>query len=260
MNRRKSQTKNTARLVRIMARLRSPTGCPWDREQTHESIRHNLIEECYEAVEALDAKDMQAFRDELGDLLLQVVFHAQMAGERKDFDFDDVARSIADKLVHRHPHVFGKTRARNSAEVLQQWEQIKKAENNSHSILNELPRHLPALLKADKVQRKVARVGFDWKKRKDVLAKIEEELCELKRARQRRHVEEELGDLLFAVVNLARFEGLQAEDLLNRSVVKFTKRFRQVEHAVHKRGRKLEDCTLAELDEFWNAAKRRRRR
>jgi len=256
----RSPTRNTARLVRIMARLRSPTGCPWDREQTHQSIRHNLIEECYEAIEALDAGDMAAFRDELGDLLLQVAFHAQLAGERGEFEFDDVAKSIADKLVHRHPHVFGKTRARNSAEVLQQWEEIKKAEKNSASILNELPRHLPALLKADKVQRKVARVGFDWKSKADVLAKIEEELRELKSARHRRHFEEELGDLLFATVNLARFEGLLAEDLLNRAIVKFTKRFQAVERAVHQRGRKLEDCTLAELDALWESAKHKARR
>mgnify|MGYP003328242201 FL=1 len=188
----------------------------------------------------------------------QVVFHAQMAGERNEFDFDDVAKSIADKLLHRHPHVFGKTRARNSAEVLKQWEQIKRAENKSTSILNELPKHLPALLKADKVQRKVARVGFDWKSKADVLAKIEEELCELKSARHRKHFEEELGDLLFATVNLARFEGLQAEDLLNRAIRKFTGRFQQVERAVHKSGRKLEDCSLAELDALWNSAKRRR--
>ncbi len=242
-----------------MARLRSPTGCPWDREQTHQSIRHNLIEECYEAVEALDAGNLTAFRDELGDLLLQVVFHSQMAGERREFVFDDVAKSIADKLVHRHPHVFGKARARNSAEVLEQWEQIKKVENNSPSILNEPPRHLPALLKADKVQRKVARVGFDWKQRADVVAKVDEELRELKRARGRRAVAEEMGDVLFAVVNLARYEGLQAEDLLNRAVVKFTKRFQQVERAVHRRGKRLQDCTLAELDAHWESAKRKRR-
>ncbi len=239
-----------------MERLRSPTGCPWDREQTHQSIRHNLIEECYEAVEALAAGNMPGFRDELGDLLLQVVFHAQMAAERGEFDFDDVAKSIADKLIHRHPHVFGKTRARTSAEVLRQWEQIKKAETHSPSILNKLPRHLPALLKADKVQQKVARVGFDWKQRAEVLAKIEEELRELKAARGRRAVAEEMGDVLFAVVNLARYEGLQAEDLLNRAVAKFTRRFQQLERAVHRSGKRLEDCTLAELNAHWERAKR----
>lgn len=243
-----------------MARLRGPGGCPWDREQTHRSIRHNLIEECYEALEVLDAGTPEAFKDELGDILLQIVFHAQMAREAGQFSFDDVAKSISDKLVRRHPHVFGRGKLRTSAEVLHQWELGKKAEKNSQSILDKLPRHLPALLKADKVQRKVARVGFDWKRRRDVLNKIDEEVRELKTARRRRDFEEELGDLLFAAVNLARFEGLQAEYLLNRSVDKFTKRFQQIERAVHKDGRRLQDCSLRELDALWESAKRQRRK
>jgi tetrapyrrole methylase family protein/MazG family protein len=247
-----------------MARLRGPGGCPWDREQTHQSIRHNLIEECYEAIDALDEKKMDAFRDELGDLLLQVVFHAQMASEDGTFDFDAVAKSISDKLVHRHPHVFGNVKARNSAEVLQQWEAIKKLEKKSTSIVHveDLPKHLPALLKADKVQRKVARVGFDWKHIRDVIAKVEEEVREVKHAlasKDRKHFEEELGDLLFAVVNLARFEDLQAEEVLNRSTTKFIKRFQQIEKAVHASGRKLENCTLKELDTLWESAKRKER-
>ena len=253
-----TQTKNIARLLRIMARLRGPTGCPWDREQTHRSIRHNLIEECYEALDAMDAKNMAEFRDELGDLLLQVVFHSQMASEAGEFDFDSVAKSIADKLVRRHPHVFGKKRADTSVEVLKQWEAIKKEEKNAHSIVAEIPRSLPALLKADKVQRKVARVGFDWKRVDDVVAKVEEELRELKGALasgDRRQFEEELGDLLFAAVNLARFEGLHAEDLLNRTISKFISRFQQIERAVHASGRRLEDCTLEELDALWESAK-----
>ena len=259
-----TQTKNIARLLQIMARLRGPGGCPWDREQTHQSIRHNLIEECYEALDALDAGNMEAFKDELGDLLLQVVFHAQMASEDGKFDFDGVAKSINDKLVRRHPHVFGSTKARNSAEVLQQWETIKKSEKSATSIvhLEDLPKHLPALLKADKVQRKVARVGFDWKHVKDVIAKVEEELREVKNARaskSRKQFEEEVGDLLFAVVNLARFENLQAEELLNRSTAKFVKRFQVIEKAVHASGRRLEDCTLAELDALWESAKHKLR-
>ncbi len=260
-----TQTKNIARLLQIMARLRGPGGCPWDREQTHQSIRHNLIEECYEALDALDAGNMDAFKDELGDLLLQVVFHAQMASEDGKFDFDAVAKTINDKLVRRHPHVFGTTKARNSAEVLQQWETIKKSEKSSASIvhLEDLPKHLPALLKADKVQRKVARVGFDWKHVKDVIAKVEEELREVKSARaskNRKQFEEEVGDLLFAVVNLARFENLQAEELLNRSTAKFVKRFQAIEKAVHASGRRLEDCTLAELNTLWESAKHKPRR
>lgn len=267
-----TQTKNIARLLRIMARLRGPKGCPWDREQTHQSIRHNLIEECYEAVDALDSGDMRDFRDELGDLLLQVVFHAQMANDDGAFDFDAVAKSIADKLVRRHPHVFGTKKARTSAEVLKQWEAIKKGETvggrgsaravgsagAEPSMFAELPKTLPALLKADKVQRKVARVGFDWKRVEDVVAKVEEELRELKGALasgDRKQFEEELGDLLFAAVNLARYENLQAEDLLNRTIAKFAARFQQIERAVHKSGRRLEDCTLEELDALWESAK-----
>jgi tetrapyrrole methylase family protein/MazG family protein len=259
-----TQTKNIARLLRIMARLRGPDGCPWDREQTHQSIRHNLIEECYEVLDAMDSGNTAAFQEELGDLLMQVVFHAQMAREAGDFDFNAVAGSIADKLVRRHPHVFGRQRLKTSAQVLRQWEAIKKTEKKSTSIVavEDLPRHLPALLKADKVQRKVARVGFDWKRTGDVVAKVEEELRELKGALasgSRKQFEEELGDLLFAAVNLARYENLQAEDLLNRTIEKFTRRFQQIERAVHKSGRRLEDCALEELDALWESTKHQRR-
>lgn len=251
-----TQTKNLARLLQIMARLRGPGGCPWDREQTHRSLRHNLIEECYEVLDAMDQP--AEFRDELGDLLLQIVFHAQMADEAGEFDFDDVAKGIADKLVRRHPHVFGKTKAATSAEVLTQWEQIKKAEKKSRSIYSEVPRSLPALIKADKIQRKAARVGFDWKHVNDVVAKVEEEVRELKGAMasgSRKQFEEELGDLLFAAVNLARYEKLDPEELLNRTIHKFVKRFQQIENAVHKSGRRLEDCSLEELDALWESAK-----
>jgi tetrapyrrole methylase family protein/MazG family protein len=254
-----TQTKNLARLLRIMARLRGPGGCPWDREQTHRSLRHNLIEECYEVLDAMGKP--AEFRDELGDLLLQIVFHAQMADEAGEFDFDSVAKSIADKLVRRHPHVFGKTKANTSAEVLTQWEQIKKTEKKSHSIYAEVPRSLPALIKADKIQRKAARVGFDWKHVDDVVAKVEEEVRELKGAMasgSRKQFEEELGDLLFAAVNLARYEKLDPEDLLNRTIHKFVKRFQQIERAVHKRGRRLEDCSLEELDALWESAKHKK--
>lgn len=238
-------------------------GCPWDREQTHQSIRHNLIEECYEALDALDSGDAGAFKDELGDLLMQVVFHAQMASEAGRFDFDDVAKAIADKLVRRHPHVFGRGRLKTSAQVLKQWEVIKRGEKKTQSIVGELPRHLPALMKADKVQRKVARVGFDWKHVNDVVAKVEEEVRELKGALasgDQKQFEEEMGDLLFAAVNLARYENLQAEELLDRCVRKFIRRFQMVERAVHKQGRQLEQCSLEELDALWESAKHRRKK
>jgi len=253
-----TQTKQIARLLQIMARLRGPDGCPWDREQTHQSIRHNLIEECYEVLDALDSGKMDDFRDELGDLLLQVVFHAQMARDAGRFDFEDVAKSISEKLVRRHPHVFGQQTAKDSLAVLAQWEAIKKQEKNATSIVAELPKHLPALLKADKVQRKVARVGFDWKDVDGVLAKVEEELREVKHALaggNRAEFEEELGDLLFAAVNLARFEGLQAEELLNRTIRKFTDRFQKVEREIHRRGKRLEDSTMDELDAIWESTK-----
>lgn len=257
-----TQTRNLARLIRIVQRLRAPGGCPWDRKQTHHSIRHDLIEECHEALDALNAGKMDEFRDELGDLLLQVVFHAEIArGKRKPpFDFDSIAKSIADKLVRRHPHVFGSKKLRGQTAVLRQWETIKKGEKGATSVLAEVPRSLPALMKADKVQKKVARVGFDWRDVNDVLAKIEEELGELKAAMasgNRRHFEEELGDLLFATVNLARYEGLQAEELLNRTIQKFVGRFQHVERAVHAQGRQLHECSLEELDALWESAKRR---
>ncbi len=271
-------TTNLSRLLEIMQRLRGPDGCPWDREQDHRSIRHNLIEEAYEALEALDALPGEsdadtdeavgaraAFCDELGDLLLQVVFHAQMSAEAGQFDFDDVARSIADKLIRRHPHVFGNVQAANSAEVLHQWEQIKRAETNGDdadsgvaSIYGSIPASLPALVKADKVQRKAARVGFDWPDEAGVLAKIEEEVAELKRALAAgddRAVADELGDLLFAVVNLARYRALHAEELLNRSTTKFIDRFRELERIVHRDGRQVSDCSIAELDAIWEAVK-----
>ncbi len=254
----KTQTRNLARLLRIVERLRAPGGCPWDRKQTHHSLRHDLIEECYEVLDALESGKICDFCDELGDLLLQIVFHAQIASEKNRFDFDAVAKSIADKLVRRHPHVFGDKKLRGHKAVLRQWEIIKKAEKSTHSVLDELPRSLPALLKADKVQRKVARVGFDWRHVNDVVAKVEEELRELKSAMasgSRRQFAEELGDLLFAAVNLARFEGLQAEDLLNRSICKFAMRFQAVERVVHAQGKQMDQCSLEELDALWESAK-----
>lgn len=255
-------TRQMQRLLRIIARLRGPRGCPWDRQQTHRSIRHNLIEEAYEAVDALERGRLREFQEELGDLLMQIVFHAQVAAEAGRFTFDDVARGIADKLVRRHPHVFGRRKLATSQQVLQQWETIKKQERQTNSIIGHIPHHLPALLKADKIQRKVARVGFDWQHVHEVVAKIEEELQELKRALatgQRRAFADELGDLLFATVNLARFEGLQAEELLNRTIRKFIRRFQQMERVVQRRGRQIHECSPAELDVLWEAAKRTQR-
>lgn len=268
------QTKNLQRLLDIMARLRGRDGCPWDREQTHKTLRRYLVEECYEVIDAIESGDDDQLKEELGDLLLQVVFHAQLAREQKRFDFDEVAGVVADKLVHRHPHVFGDRKLHTAEQVLSQWDTMKKAERQrangkaqkasmTPSLTDGIPKHLPALMKAEAVQKKVAKVGFDWSKPEDVLVKIEEEVREVKRelrkAKGRRSVklQEELGDLLFAVVNLARFRKLHAEELLNDSVKKFTKRFRAVEAELRRRGKRPEDCSLAELDSLWEQVKKK---
>jgi tetrapyrrole methylase family protein/MazG family protein len=263
------QTKNLQRLLDIMARLRGRHGCPWDRQQTHRTLRRYLVEECYEVIDAIESGDDEQLKEELGDLLLQVVFHAQLAREKKRFDFDDVAAVIADKLVSRHPHVFGDKKLRTSEQVLTQWDALKRAEKGrarplgAPSVIDGIPKHLPALMKAEEVQKKVAKVGFDWKRAEDVLAKIEEEVREVKKelrdakSKKKNKLDEELGDLLFAVVNLARFRKLHAEELLNESVKKFTKRFRAIETELRRRGRRPEDCAVAELDAIWDAVKRR---
>ncbi|MCX7824364.1 MAG: nucleoside triphosphate pyrophosphohydrolase [Verrucomicrobiae bacterium] len=253
-----------ARVLKIMARLRAPGGCPWDREQTHHSLRYYAVEEVYELIDAIETRDDAGMLEELGDLLLQVVFHAQMARERRRFDFEDVARVLADKLLARHPHVFGNRKARTPGQVLAQWHALKHAEKGHQrpSVTDGVPRHLPALMRAQEVQKKVARVGFDWADAAGVLDKIEEELRELRRElgrRRRRKVAEELGDLLFALVNLARFHRFDAEDLLNQCTKKFITRFRKIEAAFASRGRKLSEATLEEMETEWQKAKNKAR-
>ena len=261
-----TQAKSLAQLLAIMARLRAPGGCPWDREQTHASIKPNLIEESYETLDAIDSGDPQKLKEELGDVLLQVVFHAQMAAERKAFDFGDIAKVLAAKLIRRHPHVFGAVKVAGSGDVLRNWEQIKRGEKTAAkefpSVVAGVPRHLPALLKAEQVQRKVARVGFDWKTLAPVAAKVEEELAEVRHAVARRRpaeVREEIGDLLFAVVNLGRFIGHSAEEALDGTIHKFIRRFQEIERRLHAQGREMTACSLAELDAIWNQIKREER-
>lgn len=259
------QTSQITRLLGIMARLRAPGGCPWDRQQSHASIKHNVIEEAYEVVDAIESRDDADLREELGDLLLQVVFHAQMAKEQRRFDFEDVARAIADKLVSRHPHVFGKRKLRTAGQVLDQWHKLKHAEKKHQrpSATDGVPRHLPALMRAQDVQKKVARVGFDWSRADEVLDKIEEELRELRaeiKRGHRRKTAEELGDLMFALVNLARFQKFQAEDLLNQCTKKFVTRFRKVEAALAARGKQPQDSTLEEMEAEWQKAKGKKKR
>ena len=245
----------------IIARLRAPEGCPWDREQTHASLRAGLIEEAYEVVEAINQGDDVNLCEELGDLLLQSVFHAQIASEEGRFNFDDVARGVAKKLLRRHPHVFGDDRCADSAEVLRKWEDIKRAEKGAvaGSALDGISGGLPALMHAEKVQKKAARVGFDWNEVAPVLAKIREELAEVEAELPDgggARIEEEIGDLLFSVVNLARKLKIDGETALQRSTDKFSARFRKVEALARERGLALEKMTLPELDALWDEVKR----
>jgi MazG family protein len=248
-------------LLRIMARLRAPDGCPWDREQSHATLRQSVIEEAYEVAAAINSGDDANLREELGDLLLQVVFHAQMASERGDWNFDTVASGIVEKLVRRHPHVFGSENASDSAAVLTRWEEIKRAEKGTApaaSALDGVTDGLPSLMRAEKVQKKAAKVGFDWSELPPVVAKVREEIAEIEGALgDADKVEEEVGDLLFAVVNLARKLKVDGEVALQRATDKFATRFRQVESIACARGLALETMTLAEMDEIWDAVKAR---
>jgi MazG family protein len=244
----------------IIARLRAPEGCPWDREQTHASLRAGLIEEAYEVVEAINTGDDANLCEELGDLLLQSVFHAQIASEEGRFNFDDVARGISEKLLRRHPHVFGEDRCADAAEVLRKWDDLKRAEkgNKATSALDGISGGLPALMRAEKVQKKAARVGFDWSEVAPVVAKIREELAEVEaevaQADQAK-IEEEIGDLLFSVVNLARKLKVDGETALQSATDKFGTRFRRVEALAQERRVALDKLTLAELDVIWDEVK-----
>ncbi len=248
-------------LVAIMQRLRSPQGCPWDREQTHDSLAQHLIEEAYELIEAVENRRSQALCEELGDLLLQVVFHAQLAAERGEFGIRDVLRRLLDKLYHRHPHVFGDLEVSGSEEVLHNWEQLKLleyAEAPRQSVLDGIPRGLPALQRAQKLQRRAARVGFDWEDWVAPRAKLEEEIAELDAALASGDSEaicHEVGDLLASVVNLCRLAGVDAEQALRQANRRFEQRFRYLEQAAREQGRELSQMSLAEMDEFWEAAK-----
>ncbi len=245
----------------IMRKLRDPEkGCPWDREQTVDSLKPFLIEECYELIDAIDSGDVDKHREELGDMLLQIVFQVQLREELGQFTFDDIATTLAEKLIRRHPHVFGDTKVTGSKDVLTKWEAIKNTEKKSgrRSVVDGVPTHLPALMKAHQVQSRAARVGFDWTALHDVLAKVDEELAETKAAMKsgdREAVAEEIGDLLFAVVNLSRFQKFHAEELLAATVRKFSRRFQAVEALVHAQGKQMTECSLEELDAFWNQVK-----
>jgi len=246
-------------LCEIVAKLRAPSGCPWDREQTHESLLPALIEEAYEIAGAVRAKDDVNFREELGDLLLLIVMHAEIAREAGRFNIDDVLSDVTKKLIRRHPHVFGKSDVRDSGAVLKQWESIKRTEKTVRHYLDGLPAALPALMRAQKAQSKAARVNFDWANVRDIIAKVDEELGELKDAltsENPQSIEDEIGDLLFAVVNLARKCKLDTENTLQTATDKFVARFNRLEDELHARGKRLGDVDLAELDAIWDEIKK----
>jgi len=250
-----------AELVRIMERLRAPGGCPWDREQTRQSIKPYVIEEAYEVAEAIDDDNIDDLRAELGDLLLQVVFHAEMAREDGLFTIEDVVRGISEKLIRRHPHVFADTEVKDSAEVLRNWARIKQEERKhleDNSVVSGVPRAMPALLRAHRLGEKAAGVGFDWDAASAVLDKVHEELAELHAAVEQHDgsaVEAELGDLLFALASLGRHFDLQAEDALQRASDRFIRRFRYMERRLSERQRDMHTTSAEELNSLWEEAK-----
>ncbi len=263
-------SKSFDELVLVMKRLRAPGGCPWDAEQTYQSLSRYLLEEAYETFDAIHAAgetgDTTHLTEELGDVLLQVVFHSTIAAERGDFTIDDVAAGIAKKLVLRHPHVFGDKKLESAEAVLDNWDELKaneravsgKVEKAHESLLDEVPVHFPALLEGLKLTKKAAKVGFDWENIEQIFEKVSEEIEELKEAirkNDRENIDEEIGDLLFTVINLARKLDVEPETALKKTNRKFRRRFAHVENGIKASGKTLEDADLAEMDGFWNQAK-----
>jgi len=256
-----------AKLEKLVEQLRGNGGCPWDREQTRETLKPMLIEEAYEVLDALDSRDPEELKDELGDLLFQVVFHAQISRERDEFDLADIIDRSHQKMVRRHPHIFGGADLRTSEDVLKNWEDIKAAERgiesaanpeSERSLLDGIPSKLPALHRAYQMTSKASRVGFDWPKIEDVIRKLHEEADELKEAQEKRdnaHIADEVGDLLFVAVNVARFLGVDPETALANCNRKFERRFRHVESSIKKQGREMKNASLEEMDALWEEAK-----
>lgn len=256
-------------LIKVMARLRAPGGCPWDAEQTYASLSQYLLEECYETFDAIQEADATGdttnLREELGDVLLQVVFHSTIAAEKGDFTVDDVTEGVTEKLILRHPHVFGEAELKTAHDVLSNWDELKRAqqkasgkvEKQKESILDDIPVHFPALLESQKLTKKAAKVKFDWENVGQIFDKLEEETDELKTAIERQeNIEEEIGDLLFVVVNLARKLDVDAETALKRTNRKFRQRFKFIERELKNAGKTLEDSDLQEMDALWNKAKK----
>ena len=261
MNGTGATTRGIDRLLAVVSRLRGKDGCPWDREQNLQTLKRYLVEESYELLDAVDSGDPERHKEELGDVLLQVALHAQIRAEEGRFTFDDVAAALAEKLIRRHPHVFGDVKADTSEQVLKNWESIKSNEKEGgRSVLEGIPRHLPALQRAERAQTRAARVGFDWPDVGGVVDKIAEEVAELREAMKKdspEDIREELGDLLFSIVNFSRFLHVHPEDALDGTTTNFMSRFREVERRVREQGREVKDCTPAELDALWEAAKRK---
>ena len=241
-------------LVKVIHRLQEPDGCPWDREQTHQSLARHLLEETHEALEAIDSGDPERLREELGDLLLQVVFHAEIGAREGAFDIEDVAQTVVDKLIKRHPHVFGDVKVSSADEVLVNWERIKAVEKGEHPVDHDIPPSLPALARASKVQRRAAGSGFDWRTREAALSKVHEELDELENAPPER-VEEEMGDLLFAVASLGRRMNVDPETALRKATSRFAQRFERMKSEAATEGVRLEDLSESDLLERFRAAR-----
>lgn len=250
----KDEGKNFQALVELVEKLRRE--CPWDREQTNQSIKNNLIEEAYELFEAIEENDDEKMIEELGDVLLQVVFHSQIKKDDKSFDINTVIQRLIEKLIRRHPHIFGENKLSNSHEVLNQWHQIKQQEKNRGSIFDGIPKRMPALLRAVKVQNRAAKVGFDWENIEDVWKKVEEELNELREAKTQEEKIHEVGDLLIAITNLARFMGVNPEEALHLSTDRMVSRFGYIEQKAKENGKRVEEMSLEEMDFYWNQAKK----
>ncbi|AEM79796.1 nucleoside triphosphate pyrophosphohydrolase [Thermoanaerobacter wiegelii] len=248
-------------LLEIMRILRSEKGCPWDKEQTHQSLEKYLVEESYELIDAIEKESEDKMAEELGDVLLQVVFHSQIAKERGTFNFCDVVDGICKKMIWRHPHVFGTVELKTSKAVLEKWDELKREEKDLNSyteVLKDVPKHMPALIRSYKVQEKAAKVGFDWERVEDAISKVYEELEELKevyKGKDKEKIIEEVGDLIFAVVNVARFLDVEPESATHNTVEKFIKRFEYIEKTAAKNGQKLDEMTLDDMDKLWNEAK-----
>jgi len=246
-----------ATLVDIIAQLRGPQGCPWDREQSHLSLKPNLLEECYEAIEAIDQGDSAKLNEELGDLLMQIVLHAQIAAEQGNFDIRDVLQGINTKLIHRHPHVFGKAKVKDAQEVVLSWEALKREEREEASLLSSLPKGMPALAYSQAMQRRAARVGFDWREVDGVIEKLAEEIKELKQTTDHQERVREFGDLLFTLANVARWLDVELEDALRLANERFYQRFRYMEEVCQQQGVTLSSLSFEQQNELWEEAKQK---